>query len=133
MHVTWPVRSITIEGPPLSPRMLKLLKELLEYPFIIEYTPGKGDLIAAVDALSKVPTEEVSTLSQDPLDLQFHLLNWDPNLPSQANAHCWWTSAVPAHKANPVGDPRSRGTNPDLVPLFNAVMGDEQRQDGDLC
>ena len=110
----------------LSPRMLKLLKELLEYPFIIEYTPGKGDMIAAVDALSRAPMEEVSTLSQDPLDLQFHLINRDRDQPPEASAHCWWASTVPALKANLLGDPSSCGTNPDLVPLFDTVAGDEQ-------
>ena len=72
----------------LSPRMLKLLKEILKYPFVIEYTPGKEDLIAVVDALSRAPTKDASTLSQDPLDLQFNLFNRDMEPPPEAIAHC---------------------------------------------
>ena len=104
----------------LSPRMLKLLKELLKYSFIIEYMPGKGDLIAAVDALSRAPTEDASTLSQD------RLFNRDLEPPPEASAHCWLASTVPPLKAKPVGDPRSCGTNPDLAPLLDAVAMDEQ-------
>ena len=68
----------------LSLQMFKLLNELLEYTFIMEYTPGKEHLIAAVDTLRRASTEDITTLSQDPLDLEFHLLNRDP---TESKAH----------------------------------------------
>ena len=69
------------------------MKELLEYLFIIVYMPGKRDLIAAVDALSRAPTEDTSTLSQDPLDLQFHFFNGDLKPRPEASGHCWLAGA----------------------------------------
>ena len=46
----------------LSPWMLKLFKELMEYPFHIQYMPGRGSLIGMVDALSRSLNEDTSTL-----------------------------------------------------------------------
>ena len=56
----------------LSPRMLKLMKELMEYPFKMKYLPGKGTMIGMVDALSRAPHNGTLTLCEHPLDLQYH-------------------------------------------------------------
>ena len=56
----------------LSPRMFKLLQELMKYPFVMPYMTGRGALIGMVDALSRAPYEDASTLCSDPLDLQYH-------------------------------------------------------------
>ena len=61
----------------LSPRMFKLTQELMKYPFVIWYMPGRGALIGMVDALSRAPHEDASTLCADPLDLQYHSVNRD--------------------------------------------------------
>ena len=53
----------------LTPRMFKLSQELMEYPFVIRYMPGRGAMIGMVDALSRAPYENASTLCSDPLDL----------------------------------------------------------------
>ena len=37
----------------LSTRMLQLLQELMEYPFVIRYMSGRGYLIGMVEALSR--------------------------------------------------------------------------------
>ena len=61
----------------LSPRMLNLMKELMEYPFKMKYLPGKGAMIGMVDALSRAPHDDASTLCEDPLDLQYHPMHWE--------------------------------------------------------
>ena len=61
----------------LSPRMFKLTQELMEYPFVMRYIPGRGSFIGMVDALSRAPHEDASTLCADPLDLQYHSVNRD--------------------------------------------------------
>ena len=50
--------------------MFKLMKELMEYPFKMKYLPGRGYMIGMVDALSRAPHDDASTLCEDPLDLQ---------------------------------------------------------------
>ena len=57
--------------------MFKLTQELMEYPFVMRYMPGRGSLIGMVDALSRAPYEDASTLCADPFDLQFHSVNRD--------------------------------------------------------
>ena len=61
----------------LSPRMFKLMQELMEYPFFMRYMPVRGSLIGMVDALSRAPHEDASTLCSDPLDLQYHSIKRD--------------------------------------------------------
>ena len=61
----------------LSPRMAKLLKELLELPFQMTYLPGKSELISSVDALSRAPVDPASDLGPDPLDSVYHPRNRD--------------------------------------------------------
>ena len=61
----------------LSPRMFKLMQELMEYPFVMNYMPGRGSLIVMVEALSRTPYENASTLCLDRLDQQLHSINRD--------------------------------------------------------
>ena len=61
----------------LSQRMFKLMQELMEYPFVMKYMPGRGSLIGIVDVLSRAPYEDASTLCSDPLDLQYYCINRD--------------------------------------------------------
>ena len=46
----------------LSPRMFKLMQELIEYPFVMKDMPGRGSLIGIVDALSRAQYKDASAL-----------------------------------------------------------------------
>ena len=61
----------------LSPRIFKLMKKLMEYLFKMKYLPGKGAMIGMLDALSRAPHDDASTMCEDPLDLQYHPMHRD--------------------------------------------------------
>ena len=76
----------------LSPRMFKLMQELMEYPFVMQYMPGRGSFIGMVDALSRAPYEDSSTLCSDPPDLQYHSIHQDQGQTSHKS--CFATQAL---------------------------------------
>ena len=100
----------------LSPRMFKLLQELMEYPFIMKYMPGRGALIGMVDALSRAPFKDASTLCSDPLDLQYHSLNRDQGQVS--HKICFATVALGS------GDPCPY--DPSLQSMYEAASKDNE-------
>ena len=105
----------------LSPRMVKLLKELLELPFQMTYLPGKSALISSVDALSRAPVAPASELGPDPLDSIYHLRNRDG---SQSHEMCFLASG---------GSPASEWCteDPALQPLFAAA--DQDPEYSEIC
>ena len=100
----------------LSPRMFKLLQELMEYPFIMKYMPGRGALIGMADALSRAPFKDASTLCSDPLDLQYHSLNRDQGQVS--HKICFATVALGS------GDPCPY--DPSLQSMYEAASKDNE-------
>ena len=100
----------------LSPRMLKLMKELMEYPFKMKHLPGKGALIGMVDALSRAPHDDVSTLCEDSLDLQYHPMHWDQ---AQVNHEiCFATQALGNQEPCPY--------DPALAFMYDTAEDDEE-------
>ena len=100
----------------LSPRMFKLTQELMEYPFVMRYMPGRGSLIGMVDALSRAPYEDASTLCTDPLDLQYHSVNRDQGQTSHES--CFATRALGSDTPCPY--------DPSLWFLYDAAEDDEE-------
>ena len=103
----------------LSPRMLKLLKDLLEAPFQMCYLPGKSELISSVDALSRAPVSPVSELGPDPLDSVYHPRNRDG---SKSHEFCFLASG---------GGMASEwcSEDPALAPLYKAAIEDQEYSD----
>ena len=106
----------------LSPRMLKLLQELMENPFVIRYTPGRGYLIGMVEALSRAPYQDASTLCSDPLDLQYHPINQDQAQTS--HEACFAMQALGSQDPCPY--------DPSLRLLYKAVPEDEKYRETDV-
>ena len=98
----------------LSPRMLKLMKELMEYPFKMKYIPGKGSMIRIVDALSRAQHDDVSKLWEDPLDLQYHPMHRDQAQVS--HEVCFATQAL--------GNQEPCPCNPALGFMYDAAADD---------
>ena len=115
-HRPFVVLSKSKQMSDLSPRMFKLLQELMEYPFIMKYMPGRGALIGMVDALSRAPFEDASTLCSDPLDLQYHSLNRDQGQVS--HKICFPTIALGS------GDPCPY--DPSLQLMYEAASKDKE-------
>ena len=100
----------------LSPRMLKLMMEIMEYPFKMKYLPGKGAMIGMVDALSRAPHDDASTLCKDPLDLQYHPMHRDQ---AQVNHEiCFVTQALGNQEPCPY--------DPTLGFMYNAAANNEE-------
>ena len=100
----------------LSPRMLKLMEELLELPFKMKYLPNKSEFIMAVDALSRAPTRPSSDLFADPLDSQFHPDNRPTNGLSHHEALLYTSNTATSEWY---------AEDPTLEPLFDAAEKDE--------
>ena len=103
----------------LSPRMFKLCQELFEYPFVIRYCPGRGALIGMVDALSRAPHLDASTLCVDPLDLQYHEIN--RGQAQTGHEACFAMSALGSDTPCPY--------DPALKFLYDAAGDDEEYMD----
>ena len=100
----------------LSPRMFKLMQDLMEFPYVIKYEPGRGAIIGMVDALSRAPVEDVSTLCADPMDLIYHTLNQDQGQVS----HEVCFAAVDLGSGEPCP------YDPTLAPLYEAASTDPE-------
>ena len=100
----------------LTPRMFKLSQELMEYPFVIRYMPGRGAMIGMVDALSRAPYEDASTLCADPLDLQYH----------EVNRGQGQTSHEPCFATRALGSDTPCPYDPSLKFLYDAAVDDEE-------
>ena len=99
----------------LSPRMFKLMQELMEYPFFMRYMPVRGSLIGMVDALSRAPHEDASTLCSDPLDLQYHSIKRDQGQTSHESSFA--TQALGSEDPCPY--------DPSLQSLYDAASEDK--------
>ena len=95
----------------LSPRMLKLMQELLELPFVMHYLSNKTQLIKAVDALSRAPVYPSSVLTRDPADMQHH--------PMHCNTMQCMMAAVPGV------DTEYCASDPALQPMFKHASEDQ--------
>ena len=95
----------------LSPRMFKMMEELMELPFKMAYLPNKNEFIRAVDALSRAPSRPSTDLFADPLDSQYHPDN------------------RPSHEAllfaSNTGTSEWYAEDPVLAPLFEASDKDQ--------
>ena len=100
----------------LSPRMFKLMQELMEYPFIMKYMPGRGSLIGMLDALSRALYENASTLCLDPLDLQYHSIN--RNQGPILHKDCFAAQALGSDEPCPY--------DPSLQSMYEAASEDEE-------
>ena len=86
---------------------------------MMRYMPRKGSLIGMVDALSRAPFEDASTLCADTLDLQYHLVNRDQGQ----------TSHESFFATRELGSDSPCPYNPFLCFLYDATEDDEEYMD----